>query len=110
MKKLMLVLAIAGFAFAANAQTTKQESTKTKSKTEKTMKYECPKCHMKSDKAGNCSASCCKEGVALVAMNDKKMEMKDHVCTSACKDGKHVYAHGEKGHVCGPECKKMMNK
>jgi hypothetical protein len=32
--------------------------------------------------------------------------MKAHVCTAACKDGKHVYAHGEKGHVCGPECMK----
>ena len=35
-----------------------------------------------------------------------KCEMKDHVCTSACKDGKHVYAHGEKGHVCTEACKK----
>jgi hypothetical protein len=32
--------------------------------------------------------------------------MKAHVCTAACKDGKHVYAHGEKGHVCGAECMK----
>ena len=35
-----------------------------------------------------------------------KCEMKDHVCTAACKDGKHVYAHGEKGHVCTEACKK----
>lgn len=34
-----------------------------------------------------------------------KSAMKAHVCTAACKDGKHMYAHGEKGHVCGPECK-----
>ncbi len=33
--------------------------------------------------------------------------MKDHVCTVACKDGAHVYAHGEKGHTCGDACKKM---
>lgn len=39
-----------------------------------------------------------------------QMQMKDHVCTSACKDGKHAYAHGEKGHVCSEDCKKMMNK
>ena len=32
--------------------------------------------------------------------------MKAHVCTAACKDGKHMYAHGEKGHVCGAECMK----
>jgi hypothetical protein len=73
MKKLMLVVAIVGIAFAANAQTTKKESKKQKAKTE-------------------------------------QMAMKDHVCTDKCKDGKHVYAHGEKGHVCGEECKKMMNK
>ncbi len=38
---------------------------------------------------------------------EKKMKMKDHVCTQACHDsGKHVYAHGEKGHVCTSACKK----
>ncbi len=36
------------------------------------------------------------------------VKMKEHVCTSACKDGSHVYAHGEKGHTCGEECKKKM--
>lgn len=66
MKKLMLIAAIVGFALVANAQTTKQESKKEKTKT----------------------------------------EMKDHVCTSACKDGQHMYAHGEKGHVCGKACNK----
>lgn len=35
-----------------------------------------------------------------------KMALKMHVCTAACTNGKHVYLHGEKGHVCGPECKK----
>ena len=33
-----------------------------------------------------------------------KMAMKAHVCTAACKNGMHVYAHSEKGHICGPEC------
>ncbi len=44
-------------------------------------------------------------------MTDHKM-MKDHVCTAACMNGKHMYAHGEKGHVCTAECMKMekMNK
>lgn len=41
---------------------------------------------------------------------DSKMEMKEHKCTAACKDGKHAYAHGEKGHECTKECKKMMKK
>jgi hypothetical protein len=36
-----------------------------------------------------------------------KSELKDHVCTAACKDGKHVYAHGEKGHTCTDACKGM---
>jgi hypothetical protein len=37
-----------------------------------------------------------------------KPALKEHVCTAACKDGKHVYAHGEKGHVCTEACKKKM--
>lgn len=32
---------------------------------------------------------------------------KEHVCTDKCKDGTHLYAHGEKGHTCTEECKKM---
>ena len=35
-----------------------------------------------------------------------KPALKEHVCTAACKDGKHVYAHGEKGHACTDACKK----
>jgi hypothetical protein len=41
---------------------------------------------------------------------ESKKEMKEHVCTDACKNGKHVYAHGEKGHTCTKACKKMMKK
>lgn len=33
-----------------------------------------------------------------------KMELKDHACTTACEDGQHLYAHGEKGHVCTAGC------
>lgn len=40
----------------------------------------------------------------------KETTLKAHKCTPACKDGKHVYAHGEKGHKCGDACKKMMEK
>jgi len=29
-----------------------------------------------------------------------------HHCTAACTKDKHVYAHGEKGHVCKYACKK----
>ena len=38
------------------------------------------------------------------------MNTKEHVCTPACKDGKHVYAHGEKGHVCTDAEMKAMGK
>lgn len=38
------------------------------------------------------------------------MNTKEHVCTAACKDGKHVYAHGEKGHTCTAACHKAMGK
>ncbi len=34
-------------------------------------------------------------------------DLKEHVCTTACKNGC-VYAHGEKGHVCTDACKKAM--
>lgn len=38
---------------------------------------------------------------------EKKAALKDHACSDAChKAGKCVYAHGEKGHKCGKECKK----
>jgi hypothetical protein len=30
--------------------------------------------------------------------------LKDHVCTSACSNGNHVYTHGEKGHTCTAAC------
>jgi uncharacterized lipoprotein NlpE involved in copper resistance len=29
-----------------------------------------------------------------------------HVCTDACKDGNHLYAHGEEGHTCSEACLK----
>ena len=28
----------------------------------------------------------------------------EHACTTACGEGKHVYACGEKGHACGTAC------
>lgn len=40
----------------------------------------------------------------------KKEALKEHKCTKACTKDKHAYAHGEKGHVCGDACKKMMEK
>ncbi len=40
----------------------------------------------------------------------EQVAMKDHVCTDACStSGKCVFMHGEKGHTCGDECKKMKS-
>ena len=39
-------------------------------------------------------------------MTDHKM-MKDHVFNAQCTSEKHLYMHGEKGHVCTSECMKM---
>lgn len=39
-----------------------------------------------------------------------KAAMKEHNCTSSCKESKHMYMHGEKGHVCTKECKKASSK
>lgn len=36
------------------------------------------------------------------------MTPKAHVCTAACKNGKHMYAHGEKGHLCTKNCSSQM--
>ncbi|NDP20139.1 MAG: hypothetical protein GZ091_03540 [Paludibacter sp.] len=38
----------------------------------------------------------------------QKTEMTKHVCTDACTNGNHVYAHDEKGQVCTDACKKAM--
>ncbi len=35
---------------------------------------------------------------------DQTMDSREHVCSATCKDGKHVYAHGEKGHKCTSAC------
>lgn len=40
----------------------------------------------------------------------KKVKGTKHHCTAACVKGKHMYAHGEKGHVCTADCKKMANE
>ena len=40
----------------------------------------------------------------------QKTELKAHVCTSACQNGEHKFAHGEKGHVCSAACKTTPSK
>lgn len=101
---------MAGFAFAASAQTTEQESNNEKTNTEQL-----------AQKNHKCTDACTKEGKCMNAPEKKdkkckakcqkkkcdKMEGKEHVCTSSCTEGNHVYMHGEKSHVCGDECKQM---
>ncbi|WP_428225548.1 hypothetical protein [Flavobacterium sp.] len=48
-------------------------------------------------------------GVAFTGFaQDKKEKCKKskHECKEQCKDGKHVYNHGEKKHKCKKECEK----
>lgn len=33
-------------------------------------------------------------------------EFRLHQCTENCKNGQHVFVHGEEGHVCSEECMK----
>lgn len=41
------------------------------------------------------------------AKHAEPMAEKEHVCADKCKEGNHLYAHGEKGHACTAECGKM---
>lgn len=46
--------------------------------------------------------------LANAQQKPKAAKLKKHVCTEAChKAGKCVLAHGEKGHKCDANCKKM---
>ncbi|MBL0127883.1 MAG: hypothetical protein IPP83_10605 [Flavobacteriales bacterium] len=49
-------------------------------------------------------------GEAKEEIMEQKGEMKTHVCTAACKDGKHAYMHGEKGHTCDATCAHMRER
>ncbi len=42
-------------------------------------------------------------------LNASNLNTREHECSKACKDGKHIYAHGEKGHKCGAVCMKKMS-
>ncbi len=53
-----------------------------------------------------CDAECMAQYPATDSTsNTTTAVLKDHVCTDACKEGSHVYAHGEKGHTCTDACK-----
>ena len=40
----------------------------------------------------------------------EEMELKEHVCSEACAEGKHAYKCGEKGHKCSEDCAHMHGK
>lgn len=110
MKNLIVFLAIIGLTVSVYAQSTQQDKSKSKPKTEQTQlkDHVCTAAcqngnhvYAHGEKGHVCTDAC------KTASASKDAGLKDHVCTSACQNGKHVYAHGEKGHVCGPECKKM---
>ena len=41
---------------------------------------------------------------------NKNMQLVEHVCTDQCLGETHLYAHGEKGHICSPACKRIRDK
>ncbi len=60
--------------------------------------------------AGKAASASCDKGAgkgdakAEAHADDHAHASKDHACTTACADGKHTYACGEKGHECGASC------
>lgn len=103
MKKLFSILALAGGLMLASCSNDKKDD-KAKAddpgKIENTVK-ETPKATL----AAHVCADQCKDGNHLYAHGEEghtcgEACMKDHACKEACKDGMHVYAHGEKGHAC----------
>jgi hypothetical protein len=62
------------------------------------------------EKGHKCDARCMAQHPATDSTgNTTTGALKDHVCTDACKNGNHVYAHGEKGHECTDACKNQSS-
>lgn len=61
-------------------------------------------------KAHACGAEC-KDGKHVYAHGDIGHTCTEagttHACTTQCKDGQHAYVHGENGHTCTEDCAKM---
>lgn len=58
------------------------------------------------EKGHKCDTACMAQHPATDStINTTTIALKDHVCTDACKNESHVYAHGEKGHTCTEDCK-----
>jgi hypothetical protein len=108
MKKLILVIAIIGFAYAVNAQTTTNETKKENAKTEQTPSKDAGK-QVSSEKSTSCGSmqkegkNCtvvCKESKACTGVS------KDgQTCTCVCKDGKKCTGTCQDGKTCTCVCK-----
>jgi len=129
MKKFLMMLAFAGFVGTANAQTSAANATDLKQhactascskeahaylhgEKDHTCTEACTSAVSKDMKAAGCcagkkqGASCAKGAKAdghADAHSDAHATM-EHACTTACADGKHTYACGEKGHECSTAC------
>ncbi|MGQ0738449.1 MAG: hypothetical protein ACT4OJ_05260 [Bacteroidota bacterium] len=105
MKKLLSLLAImAMFSFVACNNEKKDDKTKADGadKIETTVKDAST---TTTQLVAHVCTDQCKDGNHLYAHGEEghtcsEACMKSHSCTEACKDGNHVYAHGEKGHTC----------
>lgn len=103
MKKILSLMLVTAALFAVSCNNEKKDD-KAKAddpgKIENTVK-EAPKATL----AAHVCTDQCKDGNHLYAHGEEghtcsEACMKTHSCTEACKDGNHVYAHGEKGHEC----------
>lgn len=54
-------------------------------------------------------SACCSDKTAKQNTGNKS-DLKAHSCNSECTQEKHIYKHGEKGHVCDAACKAEMMK
>ncbi|MCB0786282.1 MAG: hypothetical protein KDC02_19005 [Flavobacteriales bacterium] len=56
--------------------------------------------------AGGVTAQDAQQKESAAKATSATME-KTHACNEHCKDGRHAYMHGEKGHECTKECMAM---
>jgi uncharacterized lipoprotein NlpE involved in copper resistance len=102
MKKMFALLALAGTLLFVACNNEKKDD---KSKVAGEEKIENTVKEAPAILAAHVCTDACKDGNHLYAHGEEghtcsEACLKTHTCTEACKDGNHVYAHGEKDHVC----------
>lgn len=102
MKKTLLSLLIVTSIVACNSNPPHGEA-------EHQCSEKCMKMNNSNPSHGESGHKCSEECMKMTdetATHSHDMETKEHICTDDCKEGKHLYAHGEEGHVCSPNgCK-----